>query len=232
MDDSSELFQQAYYDGNGQNGDRPALRLFTRLALRYIPSGSVLDFGCGPGFLLNHLRRHFKVAGVEASDWARAEAARRTGAPIHASIGEIGDASLSGIVSIHVVEHIEDAPLEEILAEWFRVLRPGGRALVVTPDAGGVAARRKGADWIALTDPTHINLKTHRQWREVFKRAGFFCVAEAADGLWDFPYILKRLGRAEVFLLGWPTLFQFVFARLVLPPGSGESTILVLQKPL
>lgn len=229
--DPVSSYQQSYYEANGQAGDRPALKLFTRLARRYIEPGLVADFGCGTGFLLNHLKHHFDVRGIEASDWARPIAASRAGVPVLTSTAELADASLSGIVSIHVVEHIEDEPLRAVLGDWYRVLRPGGRALVVTPDAAGFAARRKGAAWIALTDPTHINLKAHGDWVALFEATGFRCVRGFADGLWDFPYLVPVLGKAEVFLLGWPTLVQFLLARPVLPAGSGESSILVMEKP-
>lgn len=219
-----------YYQANGQDGDRPALKLFRRLARRYLEPGKVLDFGCGTGFFLPHLSKHFEACGVESSDWAREVARRSTGQQVYSALSEIETASLSGIVSIHVVEHIPDPALAEVLTEWRRVLRPGARALVITPDAGGFASRRKTDRWIALTDPTHINLKSHRAWRDLFVGNQFKIVEEFADGLWDFPYVFGFLGKAEVGLLGWPTLAQFLLARPLLPPGSGESSIFVLQK--
>lgn len=230
MPEMSEQYGEEYYSGNGQDGDRPALKLFTRLARRYLPAGRILDFGCGPGFFLDHLRHHFEAMGIEQSPWASAEARRRTGVTVHASLEQVADAGIDALVSVHVVEHIEDPALEAILGQWHRVLRPGGRALVITPDAKGFAHRRKGSKWIAFTDPTHINLKSHVEWEAAFSAAGFTVQHRFADGLWDFPYILPWMGKAEVFLLGWPTLAQFLLARPLLPAGSGESVILVLER--
>ncbi|WP_181406208.1 class I SAM-dependent methyltransferase [Stenotrophomonas rhizophila] len=230
MTDASEHYGEAYYSGNGQDGDRPALKLFTRLARRYLRPGRIVDFGCGPGFFLMHLRHHFQASGVEQSDWASAAARGRTGVPIHASLAALEDASMDALVSVHVVEHIPDDGLTAVLAEWRRVLKPGARALVITPDAQGFAHRRKGAGWIAFTDPTHINLKSHPQWEAMFHAAGFTVVRRFADGLWDFPYVFRWLGKLEVLLLGWPTLLQFILARPLLPAGSGESIILVLER--
>lgn len=225
----NEKYEEVYYSENGQDRDRPALLYFERLARRYIGAGAVLDFGCGAGHLLKRLSRHFDAVGVEASDWARESAANRTGRPVHASLGELGDASLQGIVSIHVVEHIPDEPLRQVLAEWRRVLKPGGVALVVTPDAADYASRVKADSWIALSDPTHVNLKAHQTWVGEFQSAGFEVIAEGADGLWDFPYSIQRLGRLEVLLKGWPTLAQFIAGRIWLRPGSGESSVIVLR---
>jgi SAM-dependent methyltransferase len=230
MEDQSERYTEGYYDGNGQNGDRPALRLFTRLATRYLPAGKLIDFGCGPGFFLSRLRHHYQATGIESSRWAGEAAQRRTGVPIHASLDDVASGTQDALVSVHVVEHIPDEALSEVLAGWKRVLRPGGRALVITPDAQGFAHSRKGHKWIAFSDPTHINLKSHREWRDLFHGSGFKVVHCFADGLWDFPYIFRRIGRFEVFLMGWPTLLQFILARPLLPAGSGESAIFVLER--
>lgn len=219
-----------YYAGNGQGADRPALRLFARLARRYIKAGRLLDFGCGPGYFLRHLKSHFDACGVEISPWAREQAERANGVDVYESLDEVADASLHGIVSLHVVEHISDDGLYEVLGAWRRTLVPGGRALVVTPDAGGYAASLKANRWIALTDPTHVNLKSHCQWLHLFESHGFRCIVACADGLWDFPYRFKWLGRVEALLLGWPTLLQFILAQPVIPPGRGESCIYVLEK--
>lgn len=230
MEEVTRDYGEAYYSGNRQDGDRPALKLFTRLARRFLAPGQVLDFGCGPGFFLVHLQRHFRAIGVEQSPWANSAAQRRTGLPIHTSLAAVPSSSLDGLVSIHVVEHIEDPALVEILSEWRRVLKPGARALVVTPDAHGMAHRQKGAAWIAFTDPTHINLKGAEEWKATFADAGFSTNRSFADGLWDFPYFFRWLGRFEVLLLGWPTLIQFILARPLLPEGSGESVILIVER--
>ncbi|WP_313347887.1 class I SAM-dependent methyltransferase [Stenotrophomonas sp.] len=230
MRENTEHYGEEYYSGNGQGGDRPALKLFTRLAQRYLAAGKILDFGCGPGFFLMHLKRHFQASGVEQSAWASRAARERTGVPIHESLDQVSDASLDGLVSVHVVEHIPDPALTLVLADWRRVLKPNARALVITPDADGFAHRRKGTAWIAFTDPTHINLKSHAEWESMFRKAGFKVVRRFADGLWDFPYVFGWLGKLEVLLLGWPTLLQFVLARPLLPAGSGESIILILER--
>ncbi len=230
MTEASVQYDKDYYSGNGQDGDRPALKLFTRLARHYLGQGRIVDFGCGPGFLLTHLRRHFEACGIEQSEWASAAARERAGVPVHNALSSLEDGSKDALISIHVVEHIPDPQLIEVLAEWRRILRPGARALVVTPDAHGYAHRKKGDNWIAFTDPTHINLKSHEQWATLFTSAGFEVKHRFADGLWDFPYVFKGLGKREVFILGWPTLLQFIVARPLLPAGSGESVIMVLER--
>ena len=38
------------------------------------------------------------------------------------------------ILSVHVIEHIEHWKIRGMLAEWYRILRPGGQAAVEWPD--------------------------------------------------------------------------------------------------
>ncbi len=222
-------YDDSYYQGNQQDRDRPALALYQRLVRRYLPTGPVLDFGCGMGHLLKRLGRDRTAAGVEASEWAAS--ASRQNCPtstVFQSLEEIPTASYSGIVSIHVVEHIEDERLVAVLAEFKRILKPGSRLLIVTPDASGWASKVKGRSWLALSDPTHINLKGHAEWRSFFAEQGFLVLKEAADGLYDFPYPPRKSRIFDVGLRGWPTLVQFAAGRLILKAGTGESVIFLL----
>lgn len=222
-------YDDSYYQGNQQDRDRPALVLYQRLVRRYLPAGPIVDFGCGMGHLLKRLSRDRVTAGVEASEWAAIASQRNSpSSTIYRSLEEVPSASHSGIVSIHVIEHINDEGLRPVLEQFKRIVRPGGRVLLVTPDATGWAAQNKGKDWNALTDPTHINLKGHASWRKVFENHGFGVLKEAADGLYDFPYPPRKSKLIDVGMRGWPTAFQFVAGRMILKPGCGESVIFLL----
>jgi hypothetical protein len=117
-----------------------------------------------------------------------------------------------------------------VLACWRRVLVPGGRALVVMPDPAGRAHQLTGEAWGGYTDPTHINLKPHAEWRTCMVDAGFRVLREGSDGLWNVPY--RRLPLlVDAALHAGPALAQFLSGRLFLPPGSGESSLFVLEAP-
>lgn len=230
MSQSTPDYGDSYYQGNQQDRDRPALLLYQRLVRRYLPTGPVVDFGCGMGHLLKRLGRDRVAAGVEASEWAAVASRQRSPAStVYHSLEEIPAASYAGIVSIHVVEHIDDRGLATIFGNFQRILQPGGRLLIVTPDASGWASRVKKSDWLALTDPTHINLKGHAEWRKLFLDQGFTVLQEASDGLYDFPYPPRRSRLIDIGLRGWPTLLQFVAGRLLLKAGTGESAIFLLS---
>jgi hypothetical protein len=108
------------------------------------------------------------------------------------------------------------------------VLRPGGRALVVLPDPAGRARRLTGDAWAGFSDPTHVNLKPHDQWREVLVEHGFTVCREGSDGMWNVPY--RKLPKlVDAGLHAVPALTQFLAGRLFLRPGSGESSVFVVE---
>lgn len=223
-------FDEAYYQANGQDGDRPALRFYVRLVRRYIGPGPYLDFGCGTGYLLRRLSQVGPAAGFEISPFSAATSRRTApGCQVSTSVDDLPDAAFAGVTAIHVVEHLDDEVADSVLATFRRVLKPGGRALVVTPDSGGRAHQLLGGRWSGFDDPTHINLKTHAQWRAFIGERGFSVLQEGTDGLWNPPY--GRLPRlADAALHSGPALAQFLAGRLVLRPGRGESSIFVIER--
>jgi len=226
----STTYDEDYYRCNGQLGDRPALAYYVRLVRRYVGAGPYLDFGCGTGHLLRRLSQIGDASGFEISEFS-AERARQnaTGCSVATSTGDLPSNTFGGITSIHVLEHLDDEVATAVLQTWRRVLGPGGRVLAVMPDPGGKARRMLGEQWGGFDDPTHINLKPHRVWREFLTARGFEVVRQGTDGLWNPPYRgLPRLMDAAVHSV--PAFGQYLSGRLLLRPGHGESSIFVLEK--
>lgn len=128
----------------------------THRALGPIADERILDVGCGSGLLLARLAASAPSAeleGIDASAQMLRRARRRLGerAPLTVARAQalpFPDASFDVVVSSSVLHGVPGAPVD-ILGEWLRVLRPGGR-LVVTdwrPDHLGtrlqVAALRR-----------------------------------------------------------------------------------------
>lgn len=231
MTSESTEYDEAYYQANGQADDRPALRWYTRLVGRYAAGGPYLDFGCGTGHLVRRLSALGPAAGFEISEYsARTARENAPGTQITTDTAELGDGAFGALTAIHVLEHLDDATAEQVLATWRRILRPGGHALVVMPDPAGKGRRLAGDAWMGFEDPTHINLKTHAQWRAFLVAHGFVVEREGTDGLWDVPYSkLPKL--VDAGLRAGPCLAQFLSGRLFLRPGSGESSVFVLRRP-
>lgn len=226
---SDDDFDQAYYQANGQLGDRPALRWYARLSARYLGRGSVLDIGCGTGYLLKHLSRQGRADGLEVSQFSAAAARKNSpDSTVVTDPGELVTGVYQRFTAIHVVEHLDDAALHHLLVDIRRAAGAGAKYLIVTPDAAGRAHSLHGTRWNALTDPTHINLKSHAQWRSFFLDEGFNIEREGSDGLWNVPYSsLPKLMDGVRYSL--PMAVQFLSGRLFLAPGSGESSLFVLS---
>ena len=126
-----------------------------------------------------------------------------------------------------MLEHLDDDAVADASRTWRRVLVPGGRALVATPDPAGPRARDLRAAVVGYADPTHVNLKPHAYWRDCWSTHGFAVLREGSDGLWNVPY---GRGTARAMSSGRPRRSaQYLAGRLVLPPGSGESSVFVIR---
>jgi SAM-dependent methyltransferase len=224
-------YDAAYYEGNGQAGDRPALGWYVRMLRRYAGEGPYLDFGCGTGHLLRRLSAHGEAAGFEISSYSAATARQiATGCTVYTALDDIPSAAFRALTSIHVLEHLDDATLATVLACWRRALMPGASGLVVMPDPAGKAQSVAGAAWAGYSDPTHINLKPHAEWRRVLVDAGFTVRREGSDGMWNVPY--GRLPKlVDAAYRSGPSLVQLLSGRLFLRPGAGESSIFVIDNP-
>ena len=142
-------------------------RLEARRLLRYCEGvgdeARILDVGCGDGFHLNLLRRYGKpgwtLEGVDI-DARAVELAQKVGITIHK--GTIEDLDLPPqwydvVYTLQTVEHV--AHPDEVLAAIHRVLKPGGRLVIVTDNTRSVdfGLFRKGY-WGGYHFPRHWNL--------------------------------------------------------------------------
>ncbi|QDG49388.1 class I SAM-dependent methyltransferase [Persicimonas caeni] len=118
-----------------------ALRKATPYRARLIAKarGTVLELGAGSGLNFSHYDRAQieRVVGIEPDDtmWARGEErARKAGLDVERidAFGEdlpLDDASVDTAVSTFVMCSVRDP--EAVLAELHRVVRPGGRLLIM-----------------------------------------------------------------------------------------------------
>jgi 2-polyprenyl-3-methyl-5-hydroxy-6-metoxy-1,4-benzoquinol methylase len=147
---------------------------FTRAPLR------VLDVGCGAGPALRFLlARGQRAVGVDLVYYPLAEARRLAPAAGLAQADVSGGLPFASggfdlLLLSEIVEHLRDE--QPLLRECRRVLRPGGRIVVTTPnlwDARRALAPLGGPVWSGDTDPTHCNLFTPPRLGAALRAAGF-----------------------------------------------------------
>jgi arsenite methyltransferase len=111
-----------------------------RAVLALEPGERVLDIGAGPGFLAAEMAAEVgpggAVCGIDPSDSMLAIARRQEG-PVDYRVGDavalpFADEHFDVAVCTQVYEYVED--IGAALAEARRVLRPGGRLLVLDTD--------------------------------------------------------------------------------------------------
>lgn len=98
------------------------------------PDDVVLDAGCGSGRVFQHqLAGHAEVVlGVDVTDEPRENANIDAWAKGDLRALPLRDASFDLIVMSHVAEHLTEP--QAVFGELARILRPGGRLLVLTPN--------------------------------------------------------------------------------------------------
>jgi ubiquinone/menaquinone biosynthesis C-methylase UbiE len=136
---------------------------------RHLPasSGWVLDIGCGIGGLFDTIDLK-RVIGVDqcASGLVRTRSLHPSVPLVCADATRLPlrDASFAGVTLQHVMEHLET--YRQACGEWFRVLKPGGILLILTPNEGF-------SDPSVYDDETHVHIFGQRDLGEVIRSVGF-----------------------------------------------------------
>lgn len=139
-DEQAALFEDRYVDfmrdpySSAFTYGRYRLELLLR---RYLPEAGegrrILDAGCGSGHALRDLQsRGYLCTGLDAAP-AMVEVARRLNPGMDIRRGDVEalpfeDAQFDFVISIEVIRYLADP--RKTLAEFHRVLKPGGMALV------------------------------------------------------------------------------------------------------
>jgi 2-polyprenyl-3-methyl-5-hydroxy-6-metoxy-1,4-benzoquinol methylase len=144
-------------------------------------SGRVLEFGAGTGTLITRLIEEHRACAFAAADllprpatipreieWIQAD----LNAPLPCP-----DASFDAIISTEVIEHLENP--RAVFRELSRLLRPGGRLLLTTPNQESIrslASLIVRGHHVAFLDesyPAHLTALVRRDIERLCQEAGF-----------------------------------------------------------
>jgi len=199
------------------------------------PVARMLDFGCGPGHLLERMeRRGWRWIGIDFSEVSVRQARERMGRAAAEDRIVLADVlptrlaagSCDALFLLETVEHLADGALTEILGEAHRLLAPAGRLVLTTPNREELTRSEALCPECGCLFHTmqHVRSWSAESLRDVVERAGFDverCQAVAWMGrLWmtRLATLAYRCARRE------PPNLVLVATR---PPGgrqSGSST--------
>ncbi len=142
-----------------------------KLINKYKPVGSILDYGCGTGEFLYHLKNNgWATMGVEPSEGARQKATSLLKAAVSESIDQIKGNQFDVITLWHVMEHIHD--LNQKLSSIKSLLKQDGIIFIAVPNHEAPDARKYGAYWAGYDVPRHLWHFSKDSMKKLFDKTG------------------------------------------------------------
>jgi len=180
--------------------DLNTMSIYSNLKKEAGKSKDILDFGCGIGYVTAFLG----AAGVDINKSALEFAGK------HYPKIKFMDKTIQGLVKagnkysvitcVNLIEHLED----EIREEWFKavpkILKKGGKMLVVYDDMYHPMQLLSGIihPGMLLTDPSHVRCWTQKQFRKVLEEK----------------FVIEKEIKGNILALFLPWTNRFATARL------------------
>ncbi len=148
---------------------------FNQMYLADIKPGKLLDVGCGNGNLSSKLRDlGWDVQGQDTDIKAKEFAEKKYNLTVHLGTLEnisFADNTFDAIIMNHVIEHIIN-PIA-LISECYRILKPGGVLIAVTPNILSTSHKFFGQYWRGLEPPRHLYLFSELTLKEIASKSGF-----------------------------------------------------------
>lgn len=225
----------------------PGWRANAEFSAFYLPAregGRLLEVGCGSGRMLLAMRnRGWDVTGLDPDPQAVANA-RSHGLDVREGglrSQDFAENTFDAVAMSHVVEHLHDP--SGVIKDCLRVLRPGGRLVLVTPNTASFGLRAMGWHWMHLDPPRHLHLFNATTLTRLVCDAGFSGVIwhtapRDAKTCYGISMMIRRQGR---WRMGAPLpvstriagrMLEFVESViLMLFPDKGTELVVIGRKP-
>ena len=168
---------------NHFRGSQEEIRNRVRRYLKYFrPGQTVVDLGCGRGEWLETMQEYgIHAIGVDTNpksiEMCRVKQLTIVQNDIFDYLESLPDASVDGITSIQVIEHLSPTQLAKLVQLCREKLRTGGRLILETPNPGSLYTLARNF----YVDPTHIR-PVHPNWLKYLLESNHF-----TDVIIDYP---------------------------------------------
>lgn len=156
---------------------------FSRIEASLPGEKRFLDIGCATGKLVAHLQsRGWHALGTEVCAASAAYGRTRRGVTIlEGTLDQLNldQNSFDLVHSSHVIEHVPEPG--DFLEGIFRIIKPGGHFICVTPNIASFQARFYRREWrSAIAD--HVHLFSVANLKQLMARTGFVILRQGTWG--------------------------------------------------
>jgi SAM-dependent methyltransferase len=182
------------YEEEAAGRSRNFLRILDVLEKMIPERGALFDVGAATGILLDLARsRGWQPDGIEPSSWAVKMAAEKYGLALREGPFEAARLKENAYAAVMMIDFIEHTPSpHQAVVRAYRILRPAGVLVLVTPDIHSLAAKIAGRRWWHFR-PAHLAFFSRDSLQAMLGRAGFTIIEERRYA-WTFSahYLLSR----------------------------------------
>lgn len=167
----------------------------------YVINGKMVDIGCGNGRYLSSMQAlGWDVQGVELSEHG-VKACQLANLPVHHGdliSAKLMDSGFDLVTVRHVIEHINQP--HTLVQELARILKPGGKLVIETPNSLALGRQLFGANWYANDIPRHLILFSPENLEILAEKYDLVLVEKRLDTtpkifLNSVDYLFKNKGR-------------------------------------
>jgi SAM-dependent methyltransferase len=170
-------------------------RLLTHLEKRGKTGGSLLEIGCGFGYLLDEARPFFSHrVGTDYSANAVRHSRQFADQICHGGVEAVPqDERFDCVIATHVIEHVYRP--RDFVEALVKKLKPGGTLLIAAPDFGSFWRKIMGNRWPSFKFPEHVLYFDAHTLSRLMKECGLSSVEDVPyPHAFPLPLIASKFG--------------------------------------